>query len=58
MRALGQREGIGAAPEGGATVAALRHLRDAGTIGDNDRVVLLNTGGSLKYLDVLEAPSS
>jgi len=58
MRALGQREGIGAAPEGGATVAALRHLRNVGTIGDDDRVVLLNTGGSLKYLDVLEAPSS
>ncbi len=57
MRALGRREGIGAAPEGGATVAALRHLRDAGTIGDDDGVVLLNTGGALKYLDVLDPPA-
>ena len=54
MRTLGSREGIGAAPEGGATVAALRKLREGGTIGDDDRVVLLNTGGALKYLDVLE----
>ena len=54
MRVLGSREGIGAAPEGGATVAALRRLVADGTIGSEDRVVLLNTGGALKYLDVLE----
>jgi threonine synthase len=54
MRLLGSREGIGAAPEGGATLAALRRLVADGTIGSDDRVVLLNTGGALKYLDVLE----
>ena len=54
MRELGRREGIGAAPEGGATLAALRHLLDRGTIARDDRVVLLNTGGALKYLDVLD----
>ena len=54
MRVLGSREGIGAAPEGGATLAALRRLVADGTIGSDDRVVLLNTGGALKYLDVLE----
>ena len=53
MRDLGSHEGIGAAPEGGATVAALRRLVDEGMIHRNDRVVLLNTGGALKYLDVL-----
>ncbi|HIE94429.1 MAG TPA: threonine synthase [Acidobacteria bacterium] len=57
MRVLGSREGIGAAPEGGATLAALRRLVADGTIGSDDRVVLLNTGGALKYLDVLESDS-
>ena len=54
MRDLGSREGIGAAPEGGATLAALRRMVEDGTIASTDRVVLLNTGGALKYLDVLE----
>jgi threonine synthase len=54
MRDLGSQEGIGAAPEGGATLAALRRLVADGTIASHDRVVLLNTGGALKYLDVLE----
>ena len=59
MQDLGRREGIGAAPEGGATVAALRRLVDEGMIRRNDRVVLLNTGGALKYLDVLgDTPAS
>ena len=53
MRDLG-REGVGAAPEGGATLAALRRLVRAGTIGRDDEVVLLNTGGALKYLDLVE----
>ena len=54
MRDLGSREGVGAAPEGGATLAALRRLVENGRIAADDRVVLLNTGGALKYLDVLE----
>ena len=54
MRDLGSREGIGAAPEGGATLAALRRMVADGTIAPTDRVVLLNTGGALKYLDVLD----
>ena len=53
MRDLASREGIGAAPEGGATLAALRRLVADGTVASTDRVVLLNTGGALKYLDVL-----
>ena len=53
MRDLG-REGVGAAPEGGATLAALRRLVREGAIGRDDEVVLLNTGGALKYLDLVE----
>lgn len=50
---LAATEGIFAAPEGGATVAALRDLRRDGAITPNDRVVLLNTGSAYKYLDML-----
>lgn len=54
MRELGRLEGISASPEGGATVAALRRLTDAGRIAPDETVVLFNTGGALKYLDVLD----
>jgi threonine synthase len=53
MRDLGALEGISAAPEGGAALHALRVLIHAGRIKPNHRVVLFNTGGALKYLDVL-----
>ena len=53
MRDLGSLEGISAAPEGGAALHALRVLIAAGRIEPHHRVVLYNTGGALKYLDVL-----
>ncbi len=53
MREIGAAEGISAAPEGGATLAALRALLDRGVIAPSERVVLFNTGGALKYLDLL-----
>jgi threonine synthase len=53
MRDMGRTEGISAAPEGGAALAALRHLVARGTIQRHETVVLFNTGGALKYLDVL-----
>ena len=53
MREMGAAEGISAAPEGGATLAALRALLAGGTVAPSDRVVLFNTGGALKYLDLL-----
>jgi threonine synthase len=53
MLELGRTEGISAAPEGGATVAAVRRLIAAGTIQRSDSVVLFNTGGALKYLEVI-----
>jgi threonine synthase len=43
-------EGIFAAPEGAATLAALIHLREDGWLAANERVVLFNTGTGLKYL--------
>ena len=41
-------EGIGACYEGGATLAALRHLVQGGTVKRDETVVLLNTGTPLK----------
>jgi threonine synthase len=46
---IGRTEGIFAAPEGGATVAAFKRLRDQGWIKDDDRVVLFITGSGHKY---------
>jgi len=46
---MARAEGILAAPEGGATVAAFNVLREHGWIHDNDRVVLFNTGNALSY---------
>jgi threonine synthase len=54
MKALGALEGISAAPEGGASLSALKHLLARGLVASSDTVVLFNTGGALKYLDVLE----
>ncbi len=54
-------EGIFAAPEGAASLAAYRKLRASGFLSENDKVVLFNSGTGLKYLDVLnekKAPAS
>ena len=54
MKDLGRFEGISAAPEGGAALEALRQLMSQDRIHPRDTVVVFNTGGALKYLDVLE----
>jgi threonine synthase len=54
MRDLGRLEGISAAPEGGAALHALRVLLEQGRVKPHESVVVFNTGGALKYLDVLE----
>ena len=54
MKAIGAMEGVSAAPEGGATLSALRKLQADGLVKPDDTVVLFNTGGALKYLDVLD----
>lgn len=53
MLEIGSTEGVSAAPEGGAALAAIRRLVATGTIGTSDSVVLFNTGGALKYFDAL-----
>ena len=46
-------EGVFACPEGAATLAALHKLLQSGEVDASERIVLLNTGSGLKYLDVL-----
>src|SRR2546422_2678552 len=53
MLAIGKHEGVSAAPEGGAALVAIQRLVGDGSIKATDSVVLFNTGGALKYLDVL-----
>lgn len=48
---LGRMEGIFAAPEGAATLAALEKLIEQKWIRPEERVVLFNTGSGLKYID-------
>ena len=53
MLAIGKHAGVSAAPEGGAAFAAIQKLVADGLIKPHESVVLFNTGGALKYLDVL-----
>jgi len=57
MLAIGKHAGVSAAPEGGAALVAIQRLAASGVIKPQDRVVLFNTGGALKYLDVLSTSS-
>lgn len=51
QKQLGASEGIFAAPEGAATLAALHKLVGQGWVKPEERIVLFNTGSGLKYLD-------
>ena len=53
MLAIGKHAGVSAAPEGGAALVAIQRLVEDGSIKPQDSVVLFNTGGALKYLDVI-----
>jgi threonine synthase len=53
MLDIGKHQGISAAPEGGAALVAIERLVADGSIKPSDTVVLFNTGGALKYLDVI-----
>ena len=55
MLDIGKHEGISAAPEGGAALVAIRRLIEDGSVKRDDSVVLFNTGGALKYLDMLSS---
>lgn len=51
QKELAKAEGIFAAPEGAATLAALKELVKTKWIQADERVVIFNTGSGLKYLD-------
>jgi threonine synthase len=53
QKQLARMEGIFAAPEGAATLAALKELIRQGWVHPEERIVLFNTGSGLKYLDHL-----
>ncbi|HEX4228325.1 MAG TPA: threonine synthase [Bryobacteraceae bacterium] len=48
---LAKCEGIFAAPEGGACIAAVRHLLRSGFLDANEKIAVYNTGSGLKYLE-------
>ena len=48
---LARDEGIFAAPEGAACVAALEKLLVSGFLKRDERIVIYNTGSGLKYLE-------
>ena len=50
-REIGATEGVFCAPEGAASLPALRKLIDAGKLQSDEQVVLFNTGGGVKYLE-------
>jgi threonine synthase len=51
QKQLASMEGIFAAPEGAATLAALKVLIKQGWVHRDENIVLFNTGSGLKYLD-------
>jgi threonine synthase len=51
QKELARAEGIFAAPEGAATLAAIKKLVAQKWIQPDERVVMFNTGSGLKYLD-------
>ena len=53
VRDMAKSEGVYAAPEGGATLAALRKLLESGQVDPSMSIVLMNTGAAYKYLEVL-----
>ena len=53
VRDWARDEGIFAAPEGAAALAAYRKLRHENFLREQDSVVLFNTGSGIKYVDVL-----
>jgi threonine synthase len=56
MQVLAREEGISAAPEGAATLAAARVLLARGFLRRDERIVLFNTGAAWKYAELLPRP--
>jgi len=53
FREWAEEDGVFAAPEGAAALAAYRRLIETGFLKANETVVLYNTGSGLKYIDVI-----
>jgi len=53
FREWASEEGVFAAPEGAASLAAYRKLLASGFLKEGEHVVLFNTGSGLKYIDVI-----
>ena len=53
LREVAGLEGMFMSPEGAATAAALPKLLADGSVSPDERILLLNTGSGLKYLDLL-----
>lgn len=51
VQSLASQEGTFVCPEGASLYAAAKKLRESGFLGQDDRVVLLNTGAGIKYPD-------
>lgn len=52
---LAGMEGLFVCPEGATTLTALRKGKEKGLFAEDDRIVLLNTGSGLKYLEFVKA---
>jgi threonine synthase len=55
QREVASSEGALLCPEGAATIAAIRILRERGEVSEGDVVVALNTGAGIKYPETLDA---
>jgi threonine synthase len=53
LRDFAREEGLLLCPEGAACLAGVRALVDTGWLTGDERVVVINTGSALKYLDAL-----
>jgi threonine synthase len=54
IRMAAETDGMAMCPEGAATVAATKQLRESGWLEPDDHVVLINTGTALKYPEVMK----
>jgi threonine synthase len=54
---LAREEGIFAAPEAGAALAALEMLLEQGKVDRDERVIVFLTGSGIRYLGALGDPS-
>jgi threonine synthase len=57
MAVLAREEGVSAAPEGAATLSALRVLLERGLLRRDERIVLFNTGAAWKYGELQSPPA-